>query len=202
MTDIYLATGNAHKLEEFSAAVSGLDGWQLRSARDAGGMPEVDETGDTFEENALLKAQALVGRVPAGSYVLADDSGLVVDALAGAPGVHSARYAGPGADDAANRRKLLGALRDAGHSNRNARFRCVLCLLQAGAEPLYFSGTCEGSITDEERGSYGFGYDPLFVPLGYSETFAELTMAEKQDLSHRGAAIRKLSKYLRQQCAE
>jgi XTP/dITP diphosphohydrolase len=202
MTDIYLATGNAHKLEEFSAAVSGLGGWRLRAANDVGGMPEVDETGDTFEENALLKARALVGRVPEGAYVLADDSGLVVDALGGAPGVYSARYAGPGADDAANRRRLLTALREAGSSNGNARFRCVLCLLQAGAQPLFFSGSCEGSIIHEERGSHGFGYDPLFVPLGFSETFAELTMAEKQELSHRGAAIGQLSRYLRQRCAE
>ena len=159
-------------------------------------IPEVPESGCTFAENARLKA-ATVSRLLPG-LVLADDSGLEVDSLGGAPGVYSARYAGNGATDAANRHKLLDAMAELPpEAPRSARFRCVLVLARAGEVMVIFDGTVEGEIVRVERGAAGFGYDPLFRPNGFDETFAELPAAQKNALSHRGAAVAQLREFFK-----
>lgn len=192
---IIIATGNAHKVLELEHLLAGLE-VQVESAAVVGGMPEVEETGQTFAANAFLKAEALRALAPASAYVLADDSGLEVDALDGAPGVYSARYAGPNASDAENRHQLLAALAGAGDAPRSARFRCVLCLLGPKGEAQYFEGSCEGSITEAERGKEGFGYDSIFMPEGYTETFGELGESVKHRLSHRANAVLALRDFL------
>lgn len=196
---IIIATGNAHKVLEFEQLLAGLE-VQVESAAVVGGMPAVEETGQTFAANAFLKAEALRALAPASAYVLADDSGLEVDALEGAPGVYSARYAGPNASDAENRHQLLAALAGVGagvgDAPRSARFRCVLCLLGPKGEAYYFEGSCEGSITEAERGKEGFGYDSIFMPEGYSETFGELGESVKHRLSHRANAVLALRDFL------
>ena len=185
-----LASNNAHKLEEFRAIFADM-GIEIIPQSAAGCHFEVDETGETFEENAYLKAIAVTRATwqPA----VADDSGLMVDALGGAPGVHSARYATDGHDFAANNRLLLRNL--AGASTRRARFRTVIALILDGRESL-FQGAVEGCIAETEAGCGGFGYDPLFVPEGCDRTFAEMTDEQKNALSHRGRAVRKLAEYL------
>jgi XTP/dITP diphosphohydrolase len=190
MTDVtvYIASGNGHKVAEFQAmaAASGL-AWRILGADAAGGMPDVEESAATFAGNAAIKAEALAARVPAGSWVLADDSGVAVDALGGRPGVHSARYAGPGATDAANRARLLAEL--AGSLRPwTAAFVSVLHLIGPSGGPVVAEGRCPGVIMDCERGAGGFGYDSLFVPDGEERTFAELSPAEKDRISHRGNA--------------
>ena len=192
---IIIATGNTHKVLELEQLLAGL-GVQVESAAVVGGMPEVEETGQTFAANALLKAAALRALASASAYVLADDSGLEVDALDGAPGVYSARYAGPEASDAENRHQLLTALAGADYAPRTARFRCVLCLLGPKGEAQYFEGSCEGSITEAERGKEGFGYDSIFMPEGYTKTFGELGESVKQRLSHRANAVHALRDFL------
>ncbi len=190
MTQLLIATHNAHKTEEIRAilgdafAVSDLTAWP-----DA---PEPEETGATFAENAALKALAASALAGPETWVLADDSGLEVDALGGEPGVRSARYAGPHGDHAANRAQLLATLAatDAvAPVARTARFRCVLALARDGRVIEEFSGAVEGHISDAERGAGGFGYDSLFVPAGFEETFAELSAGVKNSLSHRGRAL-------------
>jgi len=185
---VYLATGNAHKVAELRAmaAAAGLD-WRLAGANEVGGMPEVEETATTFAGNARLKAEALLERVPAGTWVLADDSGLAVDALDGRPGVKSARFAGPGATDAMNRARLLAEL--ASHAQPwRAGFVCALHLAGPAGVVVTVAGRCGGQILPGERGTGGFGYDALFVPDGETLTFAELPAAVKDRLSHRGQA--------------
>lgn len=195
--DLYLATGNAHKVEELAQLLRELP-VQVRSALELGGMPAVEETGDTFAANAALKARALAPLAPRGSWVLADDSGLCVDALGGKPGIHSARYAGPGAEAAANNARLLRELQGVAEAERTARFVCVLCLVPGGGgDPQFMEGTCEGWILDAPRGAGGFGYDPLFRPVGERGSFAEMGEQAKHALSHRGAAIRLLANWLR-----
>lgn len=189
---IVIATGNAGKVKEFQSLLAPL-GAALLTPKDIGFAEEIEETGDTFAANALIKARALSARTS--HPVLADDSGLEVDALGGAPGIYSARYASPEEaaglrQDAANRSKLLRALQ--GKSPRTARFRCTLCWLEPGAEPRFFEGVCEGEVTAGERGEGGFGYDPLFIPLGFNRTFGELPEAVKDNLSHRGLAVQAL----------
>jgi XTP/dITP diphosphohydrolase len=154
---------------------------------------DVEETGSTFEENALLKARALARAT--GLPVLADDSGLAVDALAGAPGVYSARYAGPECDDRANNRKLIAEL--AGRSDRRAAFVCALALVLSDGTEIVSHGTCEGRVIDEERGTNGFGYDAVFYRDDLGCTFGEASPAEKNARSHRGAAVRALLAELR-----
>lgn len=192
---LYLATGNAHKALEFAelfrAGARG-NGCEVRSAAELGGMPEVEETGARFVDNALLKARALLARVPEGSGVLADDSGLEVDALGGRPGVTSARFAGPEADSAANNRKLLEALAGVPEDRRGARFVCVLALLIPGQAERVYEGTCAGRILFEPSGVKGFGYDPLFVPDGYDRSFADLGESIKHRISHRARAAEAL----------
>lgn len=191
MRKLIIATGNAHKTEEFAALLVG-SGFEVQSAAVCGGMPEVEETGNTFAANAQLKAEALRGAASAESWVLADDSGLEVDALGGEPGIYSARYAGAGATDAANVTKLLTALSTVPVEQRAARFRCALCLIDPEERHHSFEGSCEGRISDAPSGSSGFGYDPVFVPSGFEQSFAELGEAIKGELSHRARAVRAL----------
>ncbi len=188
---IIFATNNAHKLSEVQA-VLGSD-YELVTPRQCGIDEEIPETAETLEGNARQKARYLFERT--GLDCFADDTGLEVEALNGAPGVHSARYATDGHDFAANNRLLLKNL--AGEENRRARFRTVICLIEQGKEHL-FEGIVEGRIIDHEAGSEGFGYDPLFVPEGFDHTFAEMSAEQKNGISHRGRAVRKLVDYLHQ----
>jgi len=194
MRRIVLATNNPGKVREFNAVLAGFN---LEIApQSAFNVPEAEETGLTFVENALLKARnaALHSGLPA----LADDSGLVVDALGGAPGIHSARYAGPGADDRANIAKLLAELSGVPAERRTARFVCVLALLHHPADPmpLICQGSWEGVILTELRGANGFGYDPVFFVPSEQCTAAELEPAVKNRLSHRGRALARLAQAL------
>ena len=178
---LVLATRNPGKVAELEARLSGLDVDLLS----ASGAPEVEEDRDTLRGNAEKKARALYDHT--GEASLADDTGLEVDALGGAPGVRSARYAGPDADDAANRQRLLAALAET--DDRAARFRTVLAYADASGVR-FFDGVCEGAITREESGEGGFGYDSLFVPAsGDGRTFAQMDAAEKNGISHRGRAL-------------
>lgn len=195
--DVYLASGNAHKLEEFQTMMESFNlPVTLHPPGAIGGMPEVEETGEHFFENALLKAKALAAKAPSGAWVLADDSGLEVDALGGAPGVRSARYASDAGDAKANNRKLLRALEGVPKAERRARFVCVLVLCPVEGEPYSFEGRCEGSIADRASGDGGFGYDPLFLPSGFGRSFAELGSGIKNRLSHRSQALSRLAAFL------
>ena len=184
MGDILAATGNAHKVSEMSAILAPA-GVRVLSAGEVGGIPAVLEDGATFRDNAVKKACEVAAAT--GRRVVADDSGLEVGALGGEPGVLSARYAGEGGNDGRNVRKLLGRLE--GVTDRRARFVCVIAV--AGPEGLI--GTAEGEVRGRiglaPRGAGGFGYDPVFVPEGYEQTFAELPAAVKNGMSHRGNAL-------------
>lgn len=186
---IIFATNNAHKLSEVQA-VLGPD-FELVTPRSVGITEEIPEQQDTIAGNASQKARYVHDRT--GCDCFADDTGLEVEALGGAPGVHSARYATDGHDFAANNRLLLRNLE--GVANRRARFRTVISLILGGEERL-FEGIVEGRIIDRETGHEGFGFDPLFVPDGYDRTFAEMTTEEKNAVSHRARAVRKLADYL------
>lgn len=183
---IILASNNKNKMREFRELLAGTDAEPL-SQRDAGCDFEVDETGTTFEENAFLKADAVMKAT--GCIAVADDSGLVVDALNGEPGIYSARY-GPGhaASDAERNEYLLGKLGD--EKNRSARFVCCVCCRLPDGGTIIARGECEGEILYAPRGSNGFGYDPLFRPRGYEVSMAELSADEKNAISHRGKAMR------------
>lgn len=187
--ELVFATNNAHKLTEVGAVLG--DGFRLLTPRDCGIAEEIPETQPTIEGNALQKARYLYERT--GRDCFADDTGLEVEALGGAPGVHSARYATDGHDFAANNRLLLKNLE--GQMNRRARFRTVIALIVRGEEHL-FEGIVEGRIVDAERGTEGFGYDPLFIPEDGNKTFAEMSAEEKNLVSHRGRAVRRLAEYL------
>ena len=181
---LVLATHNPKKLKELKALMD-LPGLEIVSALDIPHAPEVIEDGRTFHENAIKKATTLARF--AKCWALADDSGLEVDALNGAPGTHSARYAGEPVKYSANNKKLLQALQ--GEANRKARFRCVIALSSPEGETRCVEGTCEGVILESGRGRKGFGYDPLFQPVGYSQSFAEMDGQEKNKISHRGRAL-------------
>ncbi len=186
---ILFATNNAHKLAEVRAVLG--DDFTLVTPRDCGVTEEVPETQPTLEGNAAQKARYLYERT--GCDCFADDTGLEVEALGGAPGVHSARYDTDGHDFAANNRLLLRNLE--GAANRRARFRTVICLILGGEEH-FFEGIVEGRIAERESGTEGFGYDPLFVPDGSDRSFARMSAEEKNALSHRGRAVRRLADYL------
>ena len=192
---VVVATANRGKLAEIRSALA-FDGWEFVTADDLGFDPlDVVESGDTFEANAALKAHEY-HRV-FGLAALADDSGLEVDALGGAPGVYSARYAGEDATDADNNLKLLAALDAVPARERTARFRCVVVLVAEDGSETVAAGVCEGVIGFEPRGSGGFGYDPLFLPAATpGRTMAELELPEKNAISHRGAALRALAAVL------
>jgi XTP/dITP diphosphohydrolase len=160
-------------------------------------MPAVVEDTGTFAGNARKKALALQAVLPPEAWVLADDSGVCVDALGGAPGVESAYYAGPEHDAAANLRKLADVMRDVPEGRRGARFVCVLVLRGPGGVEQVFEGRCEGRLVQEPVGGGGFGYDPLFVPEGFDRTYAEIDAATKNRISHRGRAWRELAEWLR-----
>ncbi|MBI9020384.1 MAG: XTP/dITP diphosphatase [Verrucomicrobia bacterium] len=187
---IVIATRNAHKLEEIHA-IFNFQGLEVCSARDFPDVPDTIEDRDTFEGNAIKKAQELCEAT--GLMAMADDSGLEVETLDGEPGVYSARYAGEPCNYAANNAKLLRELE--GKENRRARFRTVIALARPGEKPLTVEGKCEGVIIDELRGSHGFGYDPLFVPDGFEQTFAELPAEVKNKISHRANALAEASKH-------
>jgi XTP/dITP diphosphohydrolase len=187
---IVFATNNAHKLSEVRAVLG--EGFELVTLREVGITEDIPETGATLDENASQKAHYVYERT--GLDCFADDTGLEVEALNGAPGVRSARYATDGHDFAANNRKLLHELE--GKANRRARFRTVISLIRGGVEQ-QVEGIVEGAIATEEAGCEGFGYDPLFVPDGHTVTFAEMSADEKNAISHRGRAVAELVKLLR-----
>ena len=184
---LIIASGNAHKVEEFEQLLEGIN-FSVASAEVCGGMPEVAENGGTFANNSQIKAEALRALAPAEAWIMADDSGLEVDALKGAPGVYSARYAGEDATDEANVSKLLEALADVSFEERTARFRCVLCVIDESGHISHYEGTCEGRIAKAPKGDNGFGYDPVFIPDGHNQTFGQLDDSVKGALSHRDKA--------------
>lgn len=192
---LIIATRNAHKAKEIAAI---LPEWcEVHTLSEYPDAPDAEETGRTFAENAKQKAECLSAYLP-DALVIADDSGLCVDALNGYPGVISARYAGEHGDDMANNRKLLRELSVLhGEKPHTARFVCVISLAQGGHELGSFPGVVEGSITLTPRGTNGFGYDPLFIPAGYTVTTAEMPAAEKDAISHRGRALAGLTAYLK-----
>ncbi|HVC01293.1 MAG TPA: RdgB/HAM1 family non-canonical purine NTP pyrophosphatase [Steroidobacteraceae bacterium] len=196
---LVVATGNPGKLRELRALLAGLP-FAVVGLREFGILAP-EETGTTLLANALLKARHAAAAT--GLAVVADDSGLEVDALGGAPGVYSARYAGPDADDAANNAKLIAALAGLPPAKRGARYRCVLAYLPAlpGAAPVIAEAVWRGSIVAEPRGAGGFGYDPLFLPSACSKTAAELDPEVKNRVSHRGVALRRLRERLERDAA-
>jgi len=189
---LVLSTGNPHKLSEFQQILGAH--WQVLGLDSLPHFPPVEETAETFEGNASLKAEA-AARVT-DFLVVADDSGLEVDALHGEPGVHSARYSGKGANDSRNNALLLERLASVRGKHRSARFRCVLAVARNGKTLVHFSGHVEGIIINQPKGDHGFGYDPLFVPNGHCQTFAELGKGVKNTLSHRARALEKLRNWL------
>ena len=193
MPRLILATRNAHKTREFAEILGG--GFVVSDLTGMENVPLVEETGATFEENAILKALSASRSLP--GFVVSDDSGLEVALLGGAPGVRSARYAGENATDGENVAKVLAELRKKGAATREcaACFQCVLALAEAGEIVRTFHGTVRGSIVPRPRGARGFGYDPIFVPEGHAQTFAELGGAVKNRLSHRAQAIARLRDY-------
>jgi XTP/dITP diphosphohydrolase len=193
MQTLLIATRNRHKTREIGQMLG--TGWDVRDLFTLLHAPRIEETGVTFEENATLKALP-ISRIFTG-LVLADDSGLEVEALSGAPGVYSARFAGSNADDAENRFLLIQKLRNLGGQEFPARFRCVMVLASQGELLGSFTGTIQGKVILEERGESGFGYDSIFVPQGYAETFGELQAEIKNSLSHRGRALAKVLEFLR-----
>jgi XTP/dITP diphosphohydrolase len=190
MRKLVFATNNRHKLEEVGDVLKGH--LEILSLKEINCFDDIPETADTLEGNALLKAQHIFENY--GYDCFADDTGLEVEALDGRPGVYSARYAGEDQNAARNMEKLLGELD--GKLNRRARFRTVVALIE-GAKVSYFEGKIEGTIIEQKRGSAGFGYDPVFVPDGYSQTFAELGSEIKNKISHRALAIQELIQYLK-----
>ena len=187
--ELLFATNNKHKIREISELLD--DSFKILGLSDVNITEDIPEDAETLAENALFKAKFVHDRT--GMNVFADDTGLEVDALGGAPGVYSARYAGEGRSFDDNINKLLMELRDA--ENRRARFRTVIALLLDGSE-YFFEGTVEGEIISERRGNGGFGYDPVFLAEGYDRTFAEIPLSEKNKISHRAKAMRKLLEFL------
>lgn len=186
---IVFATNNAHKLEEIREIMG--DSWQVLSLSDIDCHDDIPETADTLEGNAIQKAMFVKEHY--GYDCFADDTGLLVNALDGAPGVYSARYAGPGHDSAANMALLLRNMR--GKDNRKARFSTVIALIE-GSSLKTFEGSVSGEIIEEAAGTEGFGYDPVFRPDGYDVTFAQMSAEEKNAISHRGRAVARLIDYL------
>jgi XTP/dITP diphosphohydrolase len=200
VTIIHLATGNAHKAREmaaFAGASAGPAGHPLVEIVMPPRMPAVVEDTGTFAGNARKKAAALKAVLPPEAWVLADDSGLCVDALDGAPGVESAYYAGAAGDSAANLARLVDVMRPVPEGKRGAYFVCVLVLLGPDGREQTQEGRCAGRLRREPAGGGGFGYDPLFIPDGFARTYAELAEAEKNRISHRGRAWQALAEWMR-----
>jgi len=192
MQQLVFATNNAHKLTEVQAAVAGKI--KLLSLNDIGCQDDIEETGLTFKDNAAIKSHFIYNKYEINCF--ADDSGLEIDALNGEPGVYSARYAGEHGNHAANNAKVLRALN--GGANRKARFVTIISLIWEGQE-YFFEGAVEGTIRTALSGSDGFGYDPIFQPDGFDITFAEMTLAQKNAISHRGRAVEMLVDFLNKQ---
>ena len=191
---LVLATRNLGKVRELSKMLSDQRTIEILSVKDFPEAPEVIEDGTTYEDNAKKKAIHIAKY--SRSRALADDSGLEVDALGGAPGVHSARYAGSDASDADRIVKLLSAIKDVPDDERTARFKCAVAVAEPGGGADVVIGVCDGAIIREPRGNSGFGYDPIFVPYGYDQTFAELGERVKNRISHRAKALRKALKLI------
>lgn len=191
MKELVFASGNDNKVAEVEFKMGGSI--KLRGLKSIGCTEDIPETGNTLEENAIMKARYVWENF--GVSCFADDTGLEVESLKGAPGVLSARYAGPQRNTRDNMALLLSNLSD--KSNRRARFRTIICLIDNGVEHL-FEGIVNGTIIEQGRGEEGFGYDPIFLPDGSDKTFAEMSMVEKNDLSHRGRAIAALTQFLHQ----
>ena len=190
MIKLVFATNNQHKINELSKIAG--EKFHLLSLKDINCLDDIPETADTLEGNSALKAHFIWEKY--GMNCFADDTGLEIDALNGQPGVYSARYAGEEQNPEANLSKVLDELK--GNNNRKARFRTVICLILEGKE-YYFEGIVNGSLLSERHGKKGFGYDPIFVPEGYDQTFAEMDMELKNRISHRGLATERLLKYLK-----
>lgn len=189
MQEIIVATKNEGKIREMKAIFS-EKGFQVKSLLDYPSIPDIEETGETFAENAKIKASEMATYFQ--KPVIADDSGLIVDALDGAPGVYSARFAGEEKNDEKNNEKLLRELENVEESKRTARFYCAICLAFPDGKSYIFDGSCEGMIAKEPKGENGFGYDPLFYIPQLKKTMAQLSEAEKNQISHRAKAIEKL----------
>ncbi|MEW4262249.1 XTP/dITP diphosphatase [Priestia megaterium] len=190
MREIIIATKNAGKVKDFETLFS-PKGFQVKSLLDFPEMEDVEETGVTFVENATLKAEAISSAL--NKPVIADDSGLAIDALNGEPGVYSARYAGENKDDNANIEKVLQKLNDVPFEKRTARFHCALAIAVPGKRTEIVEGTCEGHILEEKRGQNGFGYDPIFFVEKWRCSMAELSKEQKNQISHRANALKKLA---------
>ncbi|MED3880835.1 XTP/dITP diphosphatase [Priestia megaterium] len=190
MREIIIATKNAGKVKDFETLFS-PKGFQVKSLLDFPEMEDVEETGVTFSENATLKAEAISSAL--NKPVIADDSGLAIDALNGEPGVYSARYAGENKDDNANIEKVLQKLNDVPFEKRTARFHCALAIAVPGKRTEIVEGTCEGHILEEKRGENGFGYDPIFFVEKWRCSMAELSKEQKNQISHRANALKKLA---------
>lgn len=195
MIKMVIASRNMGKIQEYRKLLQDLP-LTIVSLADFSGLSDIPETGTTFRENALIKARAAAAAT--GQMALADDSGLEVDYLQGAPGVFSARYAGPGKDDQANNKKLLEALRGVPSEQRGARFRCVIALVTPQGKEFLSEGVCQGEIAFRPRGTKGFGYDPLFLIPSLGKTFAELDPDVKNQISHRAQAMREMREILSQ----
>lgn len=193
MEEVIIATKNPGKAKEFEMMFS-RRGFVVRTLLDYPEIPEIEETGSTFEENAILKAETVACRL--NKMVISDDSGLIVDALDGRPGIYSARYAGAEKSDRANTDKVLQELADVPADKRTARFYCALAVAVPGQNTKTVSGVCEGRILTERRGTNGFGYDPIFYLEDKGLTMAELPSEKKNKISHRAAALRKLETIL------
>jgi XTP/dITP diphosphohydrolase len=193
--ELAVASRNAHKLREIERICADWPTRWVTVQTDARDWPEVEETGETYLENALLKARAIAEAL--GTPALADDSGIEVDALGGRPGPRSARFAGEDATDERNLEELIRALKGVPGSGRTARYRCVAVLALPDGHETHADGICEGTLVTKPRGTGGFGYDPIFVPAGWERTMAELTDEEKDRLSHRGRAFRALGQAVR-----
>jgi XTP/dITP diphosphohydrolase len=188
---VIVATRNKGKIREIREALKGL-GLRIHALNDFSGVPEVEEDGESFAENALKKARFYSKYF--GKLTVADDSGLEVDGLKGLPGIYSARYAGERASSQDNNRKLLREMEGLPISKRGARFKCILAVVSPDGKEVAAEGSCKGRIGFREKGKKGFGYDPLFVLPKYGKTMAELSLTEKNRISHRGKALRKLRK--------
>lgn len=188
--EVVIATKNAGKVKDFQQLFAPLD-WEVRSLLDFPEIPEIIEDGHSFRENAAKKAEAIAAAF--GKTVLADDSGLVVDALDGRPGIYSARYAGPDKDDQANNEKVLAELQGVPQEERTARFVCVIAVASPNKVTRYYEGFCEGEIALRPSGENGFGYDPIFYVPELKKTMAELSPQEKNRVSHRAEAMKQLT---------
>lgn len=191
MNKLVFATHNQHKANEINLLVSDL--YDIQDLGIVGITEDIPETGDTLEANAKMKAHYVFDKT--GLNVFADDTGLEVEALNGKPGVFTARYAGPECDSAKNIKKLLAELN--GETNRRAQFRTIICLI-IGNDEYLFEGVVKGTITTKLAGNEGFGYDPVFIPDGYDKTFAEMPLSEKNKISHRSIAVKKLVNFLQE----